>query len=177
MKTIRKLLLLISIILFLLILILAVSAAFYDNYIIIGDCRTDQILAILVGIDVVFMSSYLLISSGRKRFFAIASVILLTLTEILMLTITFLPKHTYTTHVYQEKNITFVVEEKFSPNKSTVTFYQKTSNIFYKRKYATSLTDKKMQNYSLGDYSIVFDEKYARVNIPSSNKTQILLKH
>ena len=177
MKTTRKLLLLISIILFLLILTLTVLAAFYDNYLIIKNCGTSQILAILVGVDVVFASLYLFLSSNKKSVFTIASTILLVLTEIIMLTITFSPKYYYTTHTSADGNIAFIVEEKILPNKTSVTFYQKTSDIFYKRKYATSLTEKNMQNYTLGDYTLTFDEKYIRINIPSSNKTQILLKH
>ena len=177
MKTIRKLLLLISIILFLLTIALTIATAFYSYYVIIGNCGTSHVLTILSGLDILFISLFLLTGSKAKSIITIASVVFLILTEVMLLFMTFSPKHMYTLHPAVDGFYPVMIEEKTTHDKTSVTFSKKTSGIFYKHMYGISFSNDKKDSYKYGDYTIVFDEKFARINVPSSNKTQVLIPH
>lgn len=177
MKTIRKLLLLISIILFLLIISLTIATAFFDYYIVIGGYGTSQILTILAGLDIMLVSLFLLSGNKTKSVITVVSVSFLILTEVMLLIMTFTPKYAYTLHPSSDEYCSVMVEEKTTHDKISVTFSKKTSAIFYKHIYGVSFSDSKKDSYKYGDYTISVDEKYVRINIPSNNKTQILIPH
>ena len=177
MKTIRKLLLSISIILFLLTVAFTIATAFYSYYIIIGNYGTSHVLTALAGFDILFISLFLLTSSKAKNVITVVSVAFLILTEVMLLIMTFVPKHTYTLQPDVDGFYSVMVEEKTTQDKISVTFSKKTSTIFYKHMYGTSFSDSKKDSYKYGDYTITFEEKYARINIPSSNKTTVLIPH
>lgn len=175
MKLVRKILLLISIILFLLILVLTVMTTFCDYYIFIGNLGTSKVLTILAGVAILFLSLFIVTGANSKKIITISSVLLLILSEIIMIAITFLPKYQY---IQQPSGpYTVMVEEKTSHDQISITFSKKTSAIFYKHMYAVTFTGKKKDNYVSGDYSLAYNEKYARINIPSNNTTAILIPH
>lgn len=175
MKLVRKILLLISIILFLLTLVLTAMTAFCDYYIFIGNLGTSKLLTILAGVAIVFLSLFIITDTKPKKIITISSVLLLILSEVIMIAITFLPKYQYIHHPSGPYAV--MVEEKTSHEQISITFSKNISGIFYKHMYAVTFTGKKKDNYISGDYSLAYNEKYARINIPSNNTTAILIPH
>lgn len=175
MKLVRKILLLISIILFLLTLVLTVMTTFCDYYIFIGNLGTSKVLTILAGVAILFLSLFIVTGANSKKIITISSVLLLILSEIIMIAITFLPKYQCIQH--PSGPYTVMVEEKTSHDQISITFSKNISGIFYKHMYAVTFTGKKKDNYVSGDYTLAYNEKYARINIPSNNTTTILIPH
>ena len=177
MKIVRKTAFILSAIFLATAIVLTVFASFFNFHILIGSFTTNHIISVLSGFLVILVSFLFLTNPNVKTVIAVCSVVLLVLAQVIMLVVTFYPKYQYTEYRSEEYGYTIVVGEKESLKQTSVTFFEKSWGIFYESVHGVTFDGDAQANYKFGDYIILLDEDYTRVNIPSSNETQSLSPH
>ena len=148
-----------------------------DYYILINNFSSNQILAILSSISVVFFLCYLFLEK-KGRIYRVVSMVLLVLTCAILVFTGFAPKYRYTEIVSEDKKHTIVVEEKTTGSSTYIRAYEEITKPIYHSIYAITLNKKKFgDSYQYGDFDIVLREKSYKISVPLYSKSYSIVPY
>lgn len=177
MRILRKISFALSITFLIISVLVTIMCSFLDQYVIIGNLGTSQLLSILTAVCILFFTIYILTKGISKKNFIILSIFFLILGEIILIFVAFYPCHQYTSHISDDNAHVIVVEEKSTSTETAVNFYRKTFWVFHKPIENFMFSDAKKDRYQFGDYIIDFDDKHTKITMPILSDEPYLTEH